>query len=237
MKGGESILRFEDICKVFNVGDGKSITAADHVSFEIHAGETVGIVGESGSGKSTLAKMLTRMYNVTSGHIYFHDKEITNLKGEELRQHRKQIQMVFQDPSTAFNPKLRVREIICEPLQNFGLIKESELDAKAREMLELVDLPGDFSERYPNNMSGGQRQRVAIARALINDPSIIMADEPTGNLDSKSTTDIMELFANLHNSGKTVILVTHELDVADYAERHVILSDGIISKDFRGHTI
>ena len=224
MKGGESILRFEDICKVFNVGDGKSITAADHVSFEIHAGETVGIVGESGSGKSTLAKMLTRMYNVTSGHIYFHDKEITNLKGEELRQHRKQIQMVFQDPSTAFNPKLRVREIICEPLQNFGLIKESELDAKAREMLELVDLPGDFSERYPNNMSGGQRQRVAIARALVLKPEVIICDEATSALDMSVQKTVIELLARLQKETNVAYMfICHDLALANMFCDHIVI--------------
>mgnify|MGYP003604001941 FL=1 len=171
---GEEILQMVDICKVFDLGDGKKLHAAENVNVTIHKGETVGIVGESGSGKSTLAKMLTRLYSMTSGKIIFHGKDITDLKGEALRQHRKSIQMVFQDPSTAFNPKQRVKEIICEPLENFGMIDKKDVEAKAKEMLRLVDLPEDFADRYPNNMSGGQRQRIAIARALVLGPEIIV---------------------------------------------------------------
>ena len=128
---GEEILQMVDICKVFDLGDGKKLHAAENVNVTIHKGETVGIVGESGSGKSTLAKMLTRLYTMTSGKIIFHGKDITDLKGEALRQHRKSIQMVFQDPSTAFNPKQRVKEIICEPLENFGMIEKKDVEAKA----------------------------------------------------------------------------------------------------------
>ena len=157
---GEEILQMVDICKVFDLGDGKKLHAAENVNVTIHKGETVGIVGESGSGKSTLAKMLTRLYPMTSGKIIFHGKDITDLKGEALRQHRKSIQMVFQDPSTAFNPKQRVKEIICEPLENFGMIDKKDVEAKAKEMLRLVDLPEDFADRYPNNMSG-----VSLSRA------------------------------------------------------------------------
>ena len=156
MKGGEEILHIDNICKNFDLGRGKVLKACDCVDIIVHKAETVGIVGESGSGKSTVAKMLTRLYDISAGKIIFHGEDITRLKGEELRQHRKKIQMVFQDPSTAFNPKMRVRDIICEPLKNFGMIKNSEVDAKAREMLRLVELPEEFSDRYANNMSGGQ---------------------------------------------------------------------------------
>ena len=141
MKGGEEILHIDNICKNFDLGRGKVLKACDCVDIIVHKAETVGIVGESGSGKSTVAKMLTRLYDISAGKIIFHGEDITRLKGEALRQHRKKIQMVFQDPSTAFNPKMRVRDIICEPLKNFGMIKNSEVDAKAREMLRLVELP------------------------------------------------------------------------------------------------
>ena len=123
MKGGEEILHIDNICKNFDLGRGKVLKACDCVDIIVHKAETVGIVGESGSGKSTVAKMLTRLYDISAGKIIFHGEDITRLKGEELRQHRKKIQMVFQDPSTAFNPKMRVRDIICEPLKNFGMIK------------------------------------------------------------------------------------------------------------------
>ena len=156
MKGyGEEILRMEDIVKTFDLGGGKKLTASDHVTISLHKGETLGIVGESGSGKSTLAKILTRLYTMDSGRILLHGKDMTALKGEEFRQARKNIQMVFQDPSTAFDPKQRVRDIICEPLMNYGLIGKEKVDEKAREMLRLVDLPEEFADRYPNSMSGG----------------------------------------------------------------------------------
>ena len=129
MKGyGEEILRMEDIVKTFDLGGGKKLTASDHVTISLHKGETLGIVGESGSGKSTLAKILTRLYTMDSGRILLHGKDMTALKGEEFRQARKNIQMVFQDPSTAFDPKQRVRDIICEPLRNYGLIGKEKVD-------------------------------------------------------------------------------------------------------------
>ena len=131
MKGyGEEILRMEDIVKTFDLGGGKKLTASDHVTISLHKGETLGIVGESGSGKSTLAKILTRLYTMDSGRILLHGKDMTALKGEEFRQARKNIQMVFQDPSTAFDPKQRVRDIICEPLMNYGLIGKEKVDEK-----------------------------------------------------------------------------------------------------------
>ena len=225
---GEEILRMEDICKVFDLGDGKQLTAADQVNISLHKGETLGIVGESGSGKSTLAKMLTRLYSMTSGKIIFHGKDITDIKGAELREHRKSIQMVFQDPSTAFNPKQRVREIICEPLENYGLIAKKDVDAKAKEMLRLVDLPEEFSDRYPNNMSGGQRQRIAIARALVLKPEIIVCDEATSALDVSVQKTILELLARLQKETQVAYLfICHDLALANsFCDNIVIMQHG-----------
>lgn len=225
---GEEILRMEDICKVFDLGGGKTLAAADHVNVTVHKAETVGIVGESGSGKSTLAKMLTRLYTMTSGKITFHGKDITHISGNELREHRRHIQMVFQDPSTAFNQKLRVREIICEPLQNYGLIKDSEVDAKAREMLRLVDLPEDFSSRYPSSMSGGQRQRIAIARALVLKPEIIICDEATSALDVSVQKTIMELLSRLQKETHVAYLfICHDLALANmFCDNIVVMQHG-----------
>ena len=214
---GEEILQMVDICKVFDLGDGKKLHAAENVNVTIHKGETVGIVGESGSGKSTLAKMLTRLYSMTSGKIIFHGKDITDLKGEALRQHRKSIQMVFQDPSTAFNPKQRVKEIICEPLENFGMIDKKDVEAKAKEMLRLVDLPEDFADRYPNNMSGGQRQRIGIARAIVLEPDLIIADEPISALDVSIQAQVINLLNDLRNKmGLTIMFIAHNLSVVKY---------------------
>ena len=212
MKGGEEILHIDNICKNFDLGRGKVLKACDCVDIIVHKAETVGIVGESGSGKSTVAKMLTRLYDISAGKIIFHGEDITRLKGEALRQHRKKIQMVFQDPSTAFNPKMRVRDIICEPLKNFGMIKNSEVDAKAREMLRLVELPEEFSDRYANNMSGGQRQRIAIARALVLEPEIIICDEATSALDMSVQKTVIELLTRLQRERQVAYLfICHDL--------------------------
>lgn len=225
---GEEILRMEDICKVFDLGGGKTLAASDHVNISLHRGETLGIVGESGSGKSTLAKILTRLYTMTSGKILFHGKDIAALKGEELRQARKHIQMVFQDPSTAFNPKQRVKQIICEPLQNYGLIKSSEVEAKAKEMLRLVDLPEDFANRYANNMSGGQRQRIAIARALVLKPEIIVCDEATSALDVSVQKTVIDLLRRLQKETNVAyFFICHDLALANmFCDNIVIMQHG-----------
>ena len=232
MKGGEEILHIDNICKNFNLGRGKVLKACDCVDIIVHKAETVGIVGESGSGKSTVAKMLTRLYDISAGKIIFHGEDITRLKGEELRRHRKKIQMVFQDPSTAFNPKMRVRDIICEPLKNFGMIKNSEVDAKAREMLRLVELPEEFSDRYANNMSGGQRQRIAIARSLAMNPDVMLFDEPTSALDPEMVGEVLELMQELARSGMTMVVVTHEMGFArEVATRVLFIDEGKIQEE------
>lgn len=225
---GEEILRMEDICKVFDLGGGKTLAASDHVNISLHRGETLGVVGESGSGKSTLAKILTRLYTMTGGRILFHGKDIAALKGEELRQARKHIQMVFQDPSTAFNPKQRVKQIICEPLLNYGMIKSSQVEEKAKEMLRLVDLPDDFANRYANNMSGGQRQRIAIARALVLKPEIIVCDEATSALDVSVQKTVIELLRRLQRETNVAyFFICHDLALANmFCDNIVIMQHG-----------
>ena len=225
---GEEILHMEDICKVFDLGGGKTLAASDHVNISLHRGETLGVVGESGSGKSTLAKILTRLYTMTSGKILFHGKDIAALKGEELRQARKHIQMVFQDPSTAFNPKQRVKQIICEPLLNYGMIKSSQVEEKAKEMLRLVDLPDDFANRYANNMSGGQRQRIAIARALVLKPEIIVCDEATSALDVSVQKTVIELLRRLQRETNVAyFFICHDLALANmFCDNIVIMQHG-----------
>ena len=229
----KEILRMENICKSYPLYRGGRFLANDHVNVTLHQGETMGIVGESGSGKSTLARILMRICDADSGRILFHGRDLLALRGEELRQVRRSIQMIFQDPAAAFNPKLKIREIICEPLRNFGLLSAENVDAKAREMLRLVDLPEDVADRYPNSLSGGQRQRVAIARALINDPAIVMADEPTGNLDTKSSYEIMDIFKALNAAGRTLVMVTHEPDIGRQTKRILVMRDGRLNSDER----
>lgn len=229
MKGyGEEILRMEDIVKTFDLGGGKKLTASDHVTISLHKGETLGIVGESGSGKSTLAKILTRLYTMDSGRILLHGKDMTALKDENFRQARKNIQMVFQDPSTAFDPKQRVRDIICEPLRNYGLIGKGEVEERARNMLRLVDLPEDFADRYPNSMSGGQRQRIAVARALVLKPEIIICDEATSALDMSVQKTVIELLHRLQlETGVAYFFICHDLALANmFCDNIVVMQHG-----------
>lgn len=225
---GDEILRMENIVKEFDLGNGKKLRACDNINVSVRKGQTLAIVGESGSGKSTIARILTRLYEATSGKIIFHGKDITHIKGEELRQHRREIQMVFQDPTTSMDPKMRIRDIICEPLKNFGLIKDSEVDAKAKEMLRLVDLPEDFAGRYPNNMSGGQRQRVAIARGLTLNPEIIICDEATSALDVSVQKTVIELLQRLQRERQIAyIFICHDLSLANnFCDEMLIMQHG-----------
>lgn len=206
------IMQVKNITKKFPASNNRFLTACDDVSLNINAGETVGIVGESGCGKSTLVKTIMNMHAPTSGEVIFHNQDITKLTGEKRRQNCRHIQMVFQDPTTAFNPKMKIGNIICEPLLNFNLIKKSQIKEKAQELLRLVELPDDFVYKYPNNMSGGQRQRVAIARALALEPEIIVCDEATSALDVSVQAKIIELLVKLQREKNiTYIFICHDL--------------------------
>ena len=208
----EVILRVEHVTKKFPVSGGKFLTACDDITFDVCKGETVAVVGESGCGKTTLLKAIMNMQRPTSGKIIFHGEDITQLTGEAKRQNYRHIQMVFQDPTAAFNPKMKIRDIVCEPLLNFNLISPADVDAKARELLTQVDLPADFVDRYPHNMSGGQRQRVAIARALALEPEIIACDEATSALDVSVQDTIIKLLVKLQREkGITYIFICHDM--------------------------
>ena len=208
----EIILSVEHVTKKFPVSGGRFLTACDDISLNVRKGETVAVVGESGCGKTTLLKAIMNMQKPTSGKIIFHGEDITQLTGEAKRQNYRRIQMVFQDPTAAFNPKMKIRDIVCEPLLNFDLISTNDVDAKARELLTQVDLPADFVDRYPNNMSGGQRQRVAIARALALEPEIIACDEATSALDVSVQDTIIRLLVKLQREkGITYIFICHDM--------------------------
>ena len=163
------------VTRRFPTNDGRLLTACDDVNLKFYKGKTLGLVGESGCGKSTFMRFLVWLDSPTEGEIFFHGKDITKMKGKELHENRQHIQMVFQDPSTSFNPKMKIKEIVCEPLLNFNRISPSEVDAKARELLELVELPGDFADRFPHNMSGGQRQRSPVCSGKRTFPSALSA--------------------------------------------------------------
>lgn len=210
--GKDYVLNIQHVVKKFPVGEGKVLTACNDVSLKLYRGESLAIVGESGCGKSTLAKCIMRLHDVTSGSIFYGDQDITKLKGEELRQMRKHIQMVFQDPNTAFDPKMKIKDIICEPLYNFDMIKPSEAEEKAKEMLRLVELPEDIVDRYPANMSGGQRQRIGIARALVLNPDVLVCDEATSALDVSVQKKIVDLLLSIQKkTNLSIIFICHDL--------------------------
>lgn len=232
----ETIMQIKNITKKFPVSGGKFLTACDNINLTVKSGETVGIVGESGCGKSTLVKTILNMHSPTSGEVIFHEKDITKLKGEARRQNCRHIQMVFQDPAAAFNPKMKIGNIICEPLLNFNLIKKSQVREKAGQLLELVELPPDFADRYPHNMSGGQRQRIAIARALAMEPEIIVCDEATSALDVSVQAKIIELLVRLQREKNiTYIFICHDLALVSlFSHRIAVMYLGNIVEKIDG---
>ena len=211
-QGGEVVLDIRHITKQFPVDGGKTLTAVNDVSLKLYKGETLAVVGESGCGKSTLVKVIMRLHDATRGSVLYGGKDLMTLGGEELRQNRKHIQMVFQDPTTAFNPKMKIKDIICEPLYNFDMIAKSDAEAKAREMLRLVELPEDIVDRFPANMSGGQRQRIGIARALAVNPDILVCDEATSALDVSVQKKIVDLLLSIQRkTNLSIIFICHDL--------------------------
>lgn len=208
----DMILEAKHVTRKFPASNKRTLVACNDVNLKLYRGKTLGLVGESGCGKSTFMRFLVSLDTPTEGEILFHGKDITKMKGEELRQNRQNIQMVFQDPSGSFNPKMKIRDIICEPLMNFKRIKKSEKDAVARKYLEMVDLPADFADRYPHNMSGGQRQRIAIARAIALEPEIVVMDEATCALDVSVQKTIIELVVKLQKEKNIAIgFIAHDL--------------------------
>lgn len=210
------ILQIKNLTKKFAAEGGKMLTACDNVTLNAYAGQTLGIIGESGCGKSTLVRTILQIHPASGGEVIFDGQDILKLRGEAERQNRRKIQMVFQDPAAAFNPKMKVKEIVCEPLLNFGLIKKRKVDAKAAELLRMVELPEDFKDRYPHNMSGGQRQRLGIARALSLEPKIVVCDEATSALDVSVQEKICELLVRLQKEkGITYLFICHDLGLVD----------------------
>lgn len=227
------LISIRNLNKTYIMG-AEIVEALKSVSIEIEKNEYVALMGPSGSGKSTLMNLVGCLDSPTRGEYWLNGIEVSTMDDGDLAAVRnKQIGFVFQ----TFNlmPRLSALENVALPLVYAGMGKEDRL-AKARKVLESVGL-GDRVMHKPNELSGGQRQRVAVARALVNDPAIILADEPTGNLDTKTSYEIMGLFEEIHKAGNTVILVTHEQDIAQHAHRIVRLRDGLIESDTRNENI
>ena len=223
----EEIIRFNNIVKNYRVGT-VIVNALRSVSLTIHQNEYVAIMGPSGSGKSTMMNIIGCLDTPTSGDYILNKSDVSKMEDNQLAEIRnKEIGFVFQ----TFNllPRYTALENVMLPLIYAGVPKETRIE-RATSVLESVGLLDRMTHK-PNELSGGQRQRVSVARALINKPSIILADEPTGNLDSKTSMDIMKLFSEIHKKGNTIVLVTHEEDIARYAHRIVRLRDGMIESD------
>ena len=221
------VIKTEELAKVYEMG-AEQVHALRGVNLEIRKGEYVAIMGPSGSGKSTLMNLIGCLDSPTSGKYWLAGRLVSDLDDDELAYIRnKEIGFVFQ----TFNllPRATALHNVELPLIYNGTPAEERIE-KARKALERVDL-ADRMQHKPNELSGGQRQRVAIARALVNNPSIVLADEPTGNLDSKTGEEIMALFENLYRQGNTIILVTHENDIAQHAHRIIHIRDGRIASD------
>ena len=210
----EIIMQAKHIVKQFPASHGRTLTACNDVNLTMYKGRTLGIVGESGCGKSTFVRMVISLDQPTSGEVLYHGKNITGLSKKETWENRQNLQMVFQDPLASFNPKMKIRDILTEPLMNYKRIKRSERTAKAKELLRMVELPEDFVDRYPHNMSGGQRQRISIARALSLEPEILVCDEATSALDPQITKGILALLLKINKElGITIVVVTHQMEV------------------------
>ncbi|MDA0713626.1 MAG: ABC transporter ATP-binding protein [Bacteroidetes bacterium] len=225
----EQIISVKDVFKLYRVGT-QEVKALNGLSLDINKNEYVALMGPSGSGKSTLMNVIGALDSPTSGSYWLNGKDVSRMKDDDLAAVRnKEIGFVFQ----TFNllPRYTALENVAMPLI-YAQMPKKERTERAKEVLNMVGL-GDRMDHRPNELSGGQRQRVAVARALVNKPSIILADEPTGNLDSKTSYEIMALFNDIHQRGNTIILVTHEEDIARHAHRIVRLRDGVVETDER----
>ncbi|UCH50961.1 MAG: ATP-binding cassette domain-containing protein [Chloroflexota bacterium] len=224
MKTDGDLIQVRELVKYFPVLAGvlkrkvADIKAVDGVSFDIRNGETLGLVGESGCGKTTVGRCILRLYDITSGQILFEKTGITNLKGEQLRRMRRDMQLIFQDPYASLDPRMTAGDIICEPLLVHNMVKGKEYRAKVAELMKMVELEPRMEDRCPHEFSGGQRQRIGIARALATRPKFIVCDEPVSALDVSIQSQIISLLMRLRQElALTYLFIAHDLSVV----RHI----------------
>ena len=219
----KALIRVRNLVKHFAVENSDDVVrAVDDVSFDIFAGETLGLVGESGCGKSTVGRCLLRLIEPTSGEVWFENKNILNLGKQDLRELRREMQIIFQDPYASLNPRLTILSIIGEPLKIHGIGSKSEQKARVGELLKKVGLDPNYMHRYPHEFSGGQRQRLGIARALALNPKLIIADEPVSALDVSVQAQVVNLLQDLQQElGLTYLFISHGLAVVEHISQRV----------------
>ena len=220
----KEVLVKADHVKVYFKGKkrGQTVKAVDDVSFEIMKGETFGVVGESGCGKSTLGRTLIRLQQPTDGHIYLNGTDIAGLKGAQLKEMRKEAQIIFQDPSACLNPRRTIKQILMEPFEIHNLKGKIDVDAKIMELLQLVGLDSYHLSRYPHELSGGQKQRIGIARALALEPQIIICDEAVSALDVSVQAQVLNLLMDLQEEhGLAYMFITHNMSVVRHISHNI----------------
>src|SRR5688572_12501746 len=232
---GNNLITLDELQVYYRIGGGlfreaKKVKAVDGVSFDIKKGETLGLVGESGCGKSTLGKAILRLTEPTGGRVLYNGQDLAHLPQRAMREQRKHLQMIFQDPYASLNPRMTVGNIIGEPIRTFDLANGSSVNEKVEELMETVGLSRRFIKRYPHEFSGGQRQRIGIARALAVDPEFIVADEPISALDVSIQAQIMNLMERLQaEKGLTYLFISHDLRaVRHLADRVAVMYLGRI---------
>jgi oligopeptide transport system ATP-binding protein len=216
--GREVLISISDLKVHFKVGRGQEVKAVDGVTLDIYKGETLGLVGESGCGKSTLGRAILRLTEPTGGQVLYRDRDLAHLSPREMRNERRHLQIIFQDPYASLNPRMTVGQIVGEPLSTFRLARGREAERRVQELMETVGLNKRFINRYPHEFSGGQRQRIGIARALAVDPDFLVADEPISALDVSIQAQIMNLLERIkREKNLTYLFISHDLR----AVRHV----------------
>lgn len=233
------ILETKNLTKIFTTYDGKDLVACNNINLKVYKGKTLGLVGESGSGKTTFIRMLMNLEKPSSGEILYHGKDVNKFSEKEIWENRQKIQMIFQDPWAAFNPKMNVLDILTEPLLNYKRIKKSEREEVAKKLLKMVELPEEFMYKYSQNMSGGQKQRLGIARAISLEPEILICDEATCALDVSIQKIIIELLVRLQKEKNiSMIFICHDLAlVQSFAHEIAVMNKGDIVELLDGDKI